>query len=96
MSDKIQLDVQEQELLDSYERDEWNSIHSGTEMLGQYQEYAIAALDQAGVVSILLPQDDLGMLRKRAAEAGVSYQALIANVLHLYISGQLVEKPRGV
>lgn len=95
MSNTLQLDGEEQDLLDSYDRDEWESIRSSKAVFGQYQEYAVSTLEEAGVVSILVPPEDLNALRKKAAEVGMSSQTLITNILHLYVSGQLVEKPRG-
>jgi predicted DNA binding CopG/RHH family protein len=47
-----------------------------------------------GLVSIALPQEDLKAIREKAAAAGMSYQTLIANVIHQYVTGSLVEKPR--
>lgn len=95
MSNTVQLDDEERELLDSYERDEWQSIQNGRAAIARYQEYAMSALEESGVVSILVPQEELNLLRIKAAEVGMSSQTFITNILHLYVSGQLVEKPRG-
>jgi len=94
MSHNWQLEPEEQELLDSYERDEWQSVDKLQERLRQYQAYAIAALEAMGLVSIALPQEDVKAIREKAAAAGMSYQTLIANIVHQYVTGKLVEKPR--
>ncbi|MCC7165234.1 MAG: antitoxin [Anaerolineae bacterium] len=95
MSNTVQLDDEERELLDSYERGEWQPIQNEPAAIARYQEYAMSTLEESGVMSILVPQEDLNILRKKAAEVGMSSQTLITDILHLYVSGQLVEKPRG-
>lgn len=94
MHQNVQLAPEEQELLDSYEQNEWQSVDQFPERLRQYQAYAIAALEAMGLVSIALPQEDIKAIREKAAAAGVSYQTLIANIVHQYVTGSLVEKPR--
>lgn len=94
MTNKLKLDTEERELLDSYDRGEWHSIGTLQEKLQQYQAYATAALEAAGLISIILPKEDLQAIRRKAAEAGVSYQTLIADIVHQFAVGHLVEKPR--
>jgi len=94
VTNKLKLDTEERELLDSYERGEWHSIGALQEKLQQYQTYATAALEAAGLISIILPKEDLKAIRRKAAEAGVSYQTLIADIVHQFVVGHLVEKRR--
>ena len=94
MSHNLTLEPEEQELLDSYERDEWQSVARLHERLPQYQAYASAALEAMGLVSIALPQEDAKAIREKAAARGMSYQILIANIVHQYVTGKLVEKTR--
>jgi predicted DNA binding CopG/RHH family protein len=93
MNNPLQLDAEERELLNSYENDEWRSVGTTSDSLRQYQAYAVTALEAAGFINILLPQEDIGILRQKATEAGMSYQSLVAKILHQYITGHLVEKP---
>jgi predicted DNA binding CopG/RHH family protein len=95
MVNNLRLDAEERELLDSYERGEWQSIDILQEKLEQYQSYATTALEANGLVSIILPKEDLKAIRRKAAETGMSYQMFIANIVHQFVSGRLVEKPRG-
>jgi len=94
MNHNLKLEPEEQELLDSYERDEWRSVDKFQERLRQYQSYAIATFETIGLVSIILPQEDIKAIREKAAATGISYQTLIANIVHQYVTGDLVEKPR--
>jgi predicted DNA binding CopG/RHH family protein len=94
MANNLELDAEERALLDSYELGEWQSIGALQEKLQQYQSYATAALEADGLVSIILPKEDLKAIRRKAAEAGISHQMLIANIVHQFVSGHLVERPR--
>jgi predicted DNA binding CopG/RHH family protein len=94
MNHNLKLVAEEQELLDSYERNEWRSIPDFQERLRQYQTYASATLEAMGLISIALPQEDVQALREQAAAAGISYQTLVANIVHQYVTGNLVEKSR--
>jgi len=88
----LELDIGEQDLLDSYERDEWLSMGMSPEKLQQYQAYATVAFETDGLVSVILAKDDLKAIQQKATEAGISYQTLIANIVHGFVSGNLVEK----
>ncbi len=78
------LSLEEQDLLDSYDRDEWRSVSHLQEKRQQYQAYASAALEADGIISIVLPAQDLEVIRRKAAEASVSHQALIARIVHQF------------
>jgi len=94
MNHNLKLEPEEQELLDSYERDEWRSVDKPQVRLRQYQSDAIATCEAIGLVSIILPQEDVKAIREKAAATGISYQTLIANIVHQYVVGDLVDKPR--
>lgn len=92
MNHEAKLEPEEQELVDSYERDEWRSVPTFQENVRQYQSYAVAAFEAIGLIGITLPQEDLNAIREKAAARGMSYQALIAAIVHQYVTGNLVEK----
>ena len=48
----------EQDLLDSYERDEWQSVVMLSEKLRQYQAYANFAFEANGLVSVVLSKKE--------------------------------------
>ncbi len=62
--------------------------------LRQYQSYAVAAFEATGLIGITLPQEDLNAIREKAVARGMSYQALIATIVHQYVTGNLVKKSR--
>ena len=94
MARKMKLEGGERDILQSYEHGEWQSIGATPMELEQYQSYAIAALEAEGLISIVLPREDLKAVRRKAAEAGISYQTFIANIVHQFVTGHLVQKPR--
>ncbi len=86
------LETDEQEILNSYEQGEWQSVKTLREDLRQYQAYA-AMLEQSGQVSIVLSEEDLKGIQRKALESCVPYQKLIADVVHQFVTGRLVERP---
>jgi predicted DNA binding CopG/RHH family protein len=91
MTDNLDLDIEEQDLLDSYERDEWQSVSMLSEKIQQYQAYAAFTFEADGLVSVVLSKDDLIAIQQKAIKAGISYQSLIANIIHQFVSGNLTE-----
>jgi len=93
MARKLELNADERELRNSYERGEWRSIGSLKENLQQYESYATSALENDGLVSIILSNEDLTAIRQKATEAGMSNRMFIAKILHEFVSGRLFNMP---
>jgi predicted DNA binding CopG/RHH family protein len=83
---------EEEELLESYMRDEWRTISDLKSEVDRYRSYAAATFKKDKRVNIRISQKDLTAIQKLALEEGMPYQTLIASVLHKYISGRLTEK----
>ena len=88
----VRLDKEEQELLESFEREEWRSVKGGETEIERYREYARATFKKDMRVNIRISRKDLEALQKRALEEGIPYQTLMASILHKYSGGRLVEK----
>ncbi|MGH7452556.1 MAG: hypothetical protein ACRENG_14510 [bacterium] len=86
------LDVEEQELLESYEREEWQPVASLEDELRNYQAYATATIRKNRLVSIDLSPEDFEEIQQKAMEKGIPYQTLIANIVHQFAAGRLVEQ----
>jgi predicted DNA binding CopG/RHH family protein len=86
------LDPEEQDLLDSFERGEWQSIAGGKEEVERYRDYARTTFKKDRRVNIRISSKDLEALQKRALAEGIPYQTLLASILHKYAAGRLVEK----
>ena len=88
----VRLDKDEQELLESFEREEWKPVKGGETEIERYREYARATFKKDMRVNIRMSRKDLEALQKRALEEGIPYQTLMASILHKYAGGRLVEK----
>jgi len=88
----VRLDPEEQQLLHSYEAEEWHSVGDLETERSRYQEIARATLRKDRRVNIRLSSRDLEGLQRKALEEGIPYQTLIASILHKYVSGRLIEK----
>jgi predicted DNA binding CopG/RHH family protein len=87
----IILDQEEQELMESVEKEEWQSIPLLTEELKKSKEYARLTLANHRQLNIRLSQKDFTALKAKAIELGIPYQFLISSIIHKYLSGYLVE-----
>ncbi len=86
------LSHEEQDLLESYDQDEWRSIKGRAKEIRRYWEYARSTFKKDKRVNIRISTRDLEALQKRALTEGIPYQTLMASVLHKYAGGRLVEK----
>jgi predicted DNA binding CopG/RHH family protein len=86
------LDPEEQNLLESFEQDEWRPVGEPDAEFDRYRQYARATFKKDMRVNIRISRKDLEALQTRALEEGIPYQTLMASVLHKYVSGRLVEK----
>ncbi len=86
------LDDEERDILESYNRGEWRPVPGDEADLKKYQEYARATFKKDKRVNIRISGKDLEAIQKRALEEGIPYQTLMASILHKYVSGRLTEK----
>ena len=84
--DKIKLDKEEQELVDSFERGEWRSVPNFDQEKKLYQKIAAATFKKDRRINIRISTKDLHGLQKRALEEGIPYQTLISSILHKYLA----------
>lgn len=88
----LQLDQQEKEILESYEKGEWKKISDFSQEARHLKKAAAAALRKDCRVNIRLASRDLEGIRSRAAEEGIPFQTLMASILHKYVNGRLVSR----
>ena len=91
---KIKLDKDEQEILESFERGEWKSVQNVKAEIMKHQHYARKTLKKDKRVNIRISSKVLEEIQALAVENGIPYQTLMSSVLHRYVSGYLIEKPR--
>jgi predicted DNA binding CopG/RHH family protein len=90
----IKLNKDEQDMLESFERGEWKSVPNLKAEIKKHQEYARKTLKKDKRVNIRISSKILEELQAIAIEDGMPYQTLISSVLHRYVTGRLVDKPR--
>lgn len=86
------LDKEEQDILESFENNEWKSVSDLDKRKKILQKYAKNTLLKNKRVNIRISERDMTELKKRAVEEGLPYQTLISSILHKYINRSLVPK----
>ena len=86
------LDTEEQELLNSLENDEWESVPNFENEIKLHQKIARNTLKKDKRINIRLSASDLEALKTHAVELGLPYQTLVSSILHQYASGRLLQK----
>lgn len=89
---KLKLDKEEKEILESFERGEWEPVKNLKEEIEKHRGYARRTLRKDKRVNIRLSTKDLEDIQTIAVEDGIPYQTLMASVLHKFASGRLTEK----
>jgi predicted DNA binding CopG/RHH family protein len=88
-TDSIQLDYEEEELLSSFEKDEWKTIKNVEKEKLSARRTAAKTLRKDVRINIRLTSNDLLNIKQIAAYEGLPYQTLISSVLHKYAAGHL-------
>ena len=88
------LDTEEQELFDSLENDEWESISNLEDEIKAHQHIAKNTLRKDKRINIRLSANDLEALKTNAVELGLPYQTLVSSILHQYASGRLIQQTK--
>lgn len=83
----------EEEILASVERGEWQPVPNSDKEVRRYSKYAEATLRKDKRINIRISERDLMRIQQKALEEGMPYQTLISSILHKYISGRLVDTP---
>ncbi len=91
---KMILDKDEQEILESFERGEWKSVENVKSEIMKHQQYARKTLKKDKRVNIRISSKVLEEIQALALENGIPYQTLMSSILHRYVSGYLIEKPK--
>lgn len=82
------LDLEEQEILDTFNRGEW--VSKG-ENLDQYKDAAKQTFAKSHRINFRVSEKDFRSIQVKARKEGMPYQTLVPSVVHKYLSGQLKE-----
>lgn len=89
---KNNLDKQEKELLESFEKGEWEKISNQDSELKKFQQIARESLKKDQRINIRISGRDLREIKRKAVHEGIPYQTLVSSILHKYVSGRLTDK----
>ncbi len=79
----------EKEILESYGKDEWESVEDLKQKKRRYAQHAKNTFLKNKRINVRISEKDLDGLKIKAREEGIPYQTLISSILHKYISGNL-------
>ena len=91
MKKTMQFDQEELQILQDFERGEFQSIRNFETEKRALEEAARNTLQKDRRINIRISSRDLERLQMRAAREGVPYQTYIASTLHKLVSGRLKE-----
>jgi predicted DNA binding CopG/RHH family protein len=87
-----EIDREEKELLDSFERGEWVPVPNVEAEKKRYQDAAKQSMKKDRRVNIRLSSHDLEAIQRLAVEEGLPYQTLMSSIIHRYATGRLVNR----
>lgn len=85
------LDTEEQELLESIENDEWESIANKQEELSRFQNMAKQQILKQKI-ELQISTQDSDKIYSLANQLGISVSSFVQDIVHRYLQGELVEK----
>jgi len=90
MRKKYKLDSEEQEILNSFENEEWMSVLT-PERKAEVENIAKNTFKKTKRVNIRMSERDFERIQIKALEENIPYQTLIGSVIHKYLDGRLNE-----
>ena len=91
------MDDEEQELMESLDQTDVDRLdRPSDERVRKLRQTARQHMNRASAnMNIRVTEEELRLIKERANQEGLKYQALVKSVLHKYVTGQLVESSRG-
>ena len=87
-----QLNREEQEILEKFERGELRSAVGAEGEMMIARQAARSTFKKTRRVNLRVTERDFHLAHARAREEGMPYQTLLASVIHKYLSGRLIEQ----
>jgi len=88
------LDEEEKDILDSFEKGEWEKVPNMDEEIRRHVEYAKATHHKNKRINIRISGKDLELIQREALSEGIPYQTLISSLIHKYVNGSLVDREK--
>jgi predicted DNA binding CopG/RHH family protein len=90
---KLPMTPEEQDILESVEQGEWQSVPNLQQEIGRYQSYAKAQLGELQEIKVEIPSRDLEFLQTIATQTESSVSAVITHLLHQFVVQSLETTP---
>jgi len=90
------LSKEEKDLIKSIEKDEWESVSNLQKEIARSKKIAEATLKKSKRMNIRMTEKDMEAIKIKAMEESIPYQTLVSSIIHKYVSGRLIEKPRKI
>jgi predicted DNA binding CopG/RHH family protein len=88
-------DTEEKGLIESIKKADLATLKRPSNKLqSQVRKAAKAYIAKESKMNIRIAPGELAEIKAKAEKEGLKYQTLIKSVLHKYVTGQLVEKPK--
>lgn len=87
-----ELDTEEQEIVTAFERGELKPLPDAEQKIKEAEQTARNTVERMKQIPFTLTERDLHLVYAKAAEHGVSCQIMLSNIIHKYLTGQLIEK----
>ena len=88
---KNQLNAEEREILEHFERGELTAASEAQREMETAQHAARNTFNKTRRVNLRVTERDFNLAHARAREEGIPYQTLLSSVIHKYLSGRLIE-----
>lgn len=85
----LNLDNEEKELLEEFEREEWESSKEFKKDKRRAEQLARQTLNKTKNINIRVSLHDLEKIKAKAVENGLPYQTLISTVIHHYVRDKI-------
>lgn len=83
-----ELDQEEKEILEAYERGEFIPVKNQAAMKRKMQKAAAYTLKKTKNINLRLTEQDFHRIKVKAIEEGIPYQTLAASILHKYVASR--------
>ena len=88
MKNNNYLDKEEKDIIESFDRGEWNSIFNENRKT-ELQNTAKNTLKKIRRINIRLTDQDFRNIQLKALDEGLPYQTLVSMLIHKYIQGRI-------
>lgn len=83
--------LEEKELMQSIENDEWITVPNFNEVKQNLMKAATETAIKDYRINVRISKRDVEALKTKALEDGIPYQTLVTSILHKYVTGRLKE-----